>query len=181
MYTWRTLWISNNTPPAKRAAGFTLIELLLSVSTLAILLIALSAFLSLLLHARVKYQAISEVEQTGAQILAVMTRAIRDADSIAVPAASSSGGILTLSTSASSTNPIVIDIASTEIRIAEGNQNPVPLSIPQVVPSNLLFSNLSTSETKETIKIQFTLTHKNVGQQQEYEYSKTFYDSETLR
>lgn len=51
----------------------------------------------------------------------------------------------------------------------------------RVTVSNLTFSNLSRPGTPGTVRIQFTLTHINPEGRQEYNFSKTFYDTATLR
>jgi Tfp pilus assembly protein FimT len=62
--------------------GFTLVEMSLYVAICAILLLVLSSFLSFLLGARVRSQAITEVNQQGFQVMNLITQTIRNGRSI---------------------------------------------------------------------------------------------------
>ena len=74
-------------PNSKSSRGFTLIELLLYVSLAAIMLLAVSVILSILLQTRVKNQTIAVVEQEGRAAIQAMTQSIRNAQSINSPTA----------------------------------------------------------------------------------------------
>lgn len=136
--------------------GFTLIELLLYVSIVGAVILSVSAFLPLLMQSRVKNQTISEVEQQGVQVMQLITQTGRNADSINFTTA--------------------FDLSGGTIR-----QNSIALTNSRVVASNLTFQNLSRTGTPGTIRIQFTLTHINPEGRQEYNFSKTFYGTATIR
>ncbi|MEK6561177.1 MAG: type II secretion system protein [Nitrospirota bacterium] len=136
--------------------GFTLIELLLYVSIVGAIIFSVAGFLSLLMQSRVKNQAISEVEQQGVQVMQVITQTGRNATNINFSS--------------------VFDLSGGTIR-----QNTIALTNSRVVASNLTFQNLSRTGTPGTIRVQFTLTHINPEGRNEYNYSKTFYGSASLR
>ena len=136
--------------------GFTLIELLLYVSIVGAIIVAVAGFLSLRMQSRVKKQAISEVEQQGVQVMQVSTQNGRNATNINFSS--------------------VCDLSGGTIR-----QNTIALTNSRVVASNLTFQNLSRTGTPGTIRVQFTLTHINPEGRNEYNYSKTFYGSASLR
>jgi Tfp pilus assembly protein PilW len=69
----------------KYQSGFTLIELILYVGLASIILSVISAFLFYLLQGQERDQAISDVEQEGAQVMQIITQTIRNADSINNP------------------------------------------------------------------------------------------------
>ncbi len=161
--------------------GFTLIELLLYVSLCSVLLFTISMFLSMLLQARIKNQAIAEVEGQGLSVMRIVTQAARNADAITAPLPGASSSTLTLRIYATSTNPTVFDAASGIIRITEGASSSIPLTNARVVVSGLLFQNLSRTNTPGTVRIQFTLSSKNPGGQNEFKYQQTFIGSASLR
>lgn len=165
----------------KSGAGFTLIELLLYVIIISILLFVTSMFFGTLLEGRVKHQVVGEVEQQGVQVMHVITQSIRNSVGINSPATSTSGTILSLAMATSTLNPTIFDSFSGIVRIKEGVSSTIQLVSSRVSVTNLLFENLSRPGTSGIIRVSFTLTHNNPGGRNEYEYSKTFFGSATLR
>jgi len=144
----------------KNLGGFTLIELILYVGLAAVMILAVSIFLSTMLQSRVRNQTVLEVESQGIQVMQIVTQAGRNANSI------------DFTTS--------FDLSQGVIIMNDGS-GPVALTNSRVVASNLTFQNLSRTDTPGTIRIQFTLTHINPSERNEYDFSKTFYGSATLR
>ena len=166
----------NNSPK-----GFTLIELLLYVAISAVILLATSMFLSVLLQSRVKNQTVAEVEQQGLQVMQQITQAVRNADTIIAPSPGIHGILLSVNTIAPGNNPTVFDLASGVVRIKEGGAAVVPLTNSRVTVSGLIFSNLTRSGTPGTIRVRFTITRVNATGRNEYSFSKTFIGAATLR
>lgn len=161
--------------------GFTLIELLLYVGIAGVVVLSVSVLLSLVLSTRVKSQTIAEVEQQGLLVMQIFGQTTRNASSITSPAIGTGASSLTIVVPTMSLNPTVFDLLAGVIRIKEGAGSPVVLNNSRVTASNLTFSNLSRSGTLGTIRVQFTLTHINPENRQEYDYGKTFYGSASLR
>jgi len=161
--------------------GFTLIELLLYLGLAAVMMLTLAVFFSTMISARVKNQAIAEVEEQGAQILDIITQEVRNADAINSPAAGGSATSLSLDTVLAWSDPTVFDITSGVIRMKQGNGTTTALTNGRVTASGLTFQNLSRSATTGAIRITFTLSHVNPAGRNEFEYSKTFYGSASLR
>lgn len=161
--------------------GFTLIELLLYISIASIMLLVISVFLSTLLESRVKNQTIAEVEQQGLQVMQIITQTARNAEAITSPALGASTPSLTLDVIAVVSDPAIFDLASGVIRIKEGAGSATALTNSRVTASALTFQNLSRASTPGTVRIQFTLTHSNPSGRNEYNFSKTFTGSATLR
>ena len=162
-------------------AGFTLIELLLYVSLSAVILLAVSAFLAMLLQSRIKNQTVAEVEQQGLQVMQLITQTARNAENITLPVQGASATSLTLDVATGVNDPTVVNLAGGAIRITEGTGSPVPLTNSRVTASGLTFQNLSRSATPGVVRIQFTLTHVNPEGRNEYDFSKIFYGSASLR
>ena len=161
--------------------GFTLVELLLYVSIASFILLVTSVFLSTLVQSRVKNQTIAEVEQQGLSLMQSMTHAIRNADTINAPAQGTSASALSVNTIVPGNNPTIFDLAGAVLQMKEGAAAAVPLTNSRVSVSGLLFSNVSRPGTPGTVRIQFTLTHMNPEGRNEYDFSKTFIGSATLR
>ena len=161
--------------------GFTLIELLLYVGISSVMLLAISVFLSTLLQSRIKNQTIAEVGQQGLQVMQLITQTVRNADVLNSPLQGASASSLSLNTYTAGNNPTVFDLSGGAIRITEGATAAVILSNTRVTASALTFQNLSRANTPGTIRIQFTITHVNTEGRNEYQYTKTFVGSATLR
>ncbi len=136
--------------------GFTLIELLLYVSIVGAIIFSVAGFLSLLMQSRVKNQTIAEVEQQGVSVMQIITQTGRNAADINFTSA--------------------FDLSTGIIR-----QDTIALTNSRVAASGLAFTNLSRAGTPGTVRIQFTLTHINPSGRNEYDYSKTFIGSASLR
>lgn len=165
----------------KNGAGFTLIELLLYVSITAVLLLSVSLFLFLLLESRVKNQTIAEVEQQGLQAMQIITQTARNAEAITSPAQGASASSITLDVITASSDPTIFDLFGSALRITEGAGSAVAFTNSRITASGLTFQNLSRTGTPGTVRIQFTLTHMNPEGRNEYNFTKTFIGSATLR
>lgn len=168
-------------PTTPISRGFTLIELLLGIVTSAIILIVISSFLGQLLSARVKNQAIAEVEHTGARILSVIDQSMRNATAITTPTDGTSASSLSLTVLDAALSPTVFDTASSTLHISQGGQPPITLSSSRVQISGFSVSNLSRPNTSGNARIQFTLSHLNPSNRPEYTYAKTFFTTASLR
>lgn len=162
--------------------GFTLVEMILYVSICSILLLTISTFLSFLLGARIRSQAITEVNQQGFRAMNMMALTIRNGRSIETPVLGDTAPVLSITTKDNLLNPTIFDVASGTLRITEGAGRPIPLTNSRVVMSNISFQNLSASTSADRIiRISFTLDYGNSSGKDEYSFTKTFIESTTLR
>lgn len=155
--------------------------MILYVAIGSIVLLAITGFFQNNLTARSKTKAITEVDQQGAQIMQTITQAIINAESINSPAVGGSTNTLSLAMADVASNPTVFSQAATYIYISKGANTPVALNSSLVEISNLTFTNMSQANTPGNIRIQFTLNFINNSGRFEYQWSKTFYDSVSLR
>ncbi len=162
--------------------GFTLVELVLYVSICSILLLTISSFLTFLLGARVRSQAITEVNQQGFQIMSLITQTIRNGRSIQVPNMGTSSSTLSITTGNALLNPTIFYLSSTTLQIKEGSKIAVPLTNSRVQISALTFQNISSgSSTEKIIRVSYTIDYINQGGRSEYSFTKSFSGSATLR
>jgi len=160
--------------------GFTLIEVVIYTAIAVVLLALVMTLYGALQSARIKEQAIAEVEMEGDTAMTLITQTVRNAKLVNAPATSTSASSLSLITYLSSTTPTVFDLSSSTLRIKEGTGAATALTNSQVVVSNLSFQNLSWPGTSGSIKIQFTLDYASTTGQSNTTYGKTFYGSATL-
>lgn len=161
--------------------GFTLIELMLYVAIVSVLLSTVVGLYMALAQSRTKMQAVSEVEMQGYHAMAQVTAAIRGGQSISSPTPGNASGSLTLVTGATSTNPTIIDVMSSTLRIKEGTSNPIALTNSRVQVSNLVFENFTNPGTEGSIFVYFTLSNVNLTGRYDSTYSAIFYGAATIR
>lgn len=162
----------------KNNRGFTLIELLLYTVIAAGLLLSITAMIALLTQARIKNRAISTVEQQGTQILQIISQEIRNSSTVTSPTNGTNGTTLQLQNISGQT--VIFDLSSSTIRETKLNQT-TPLSSNNIVISDLQFSNLTSDNIHNSIKIKFILSYNNIAGRIENNYSQTFYGTATLR
>ena len=154
---------------------------MLSIGLSAIIVLIASILLSTLLQSRIKNQTILEVEQTGANTLEVITQSVRNATAVIAPSPGQNGAALSLQEPIIAKDPTAFDLVSGAMRISEGGGVPVALSSSRVVVSGLTFSNVSASGTHGAVRIQFTVSAVNNSGRNEYDYSKVFYGTASIR
>lgn len=154
--------------------GFTLIELLLYVAIIGTLLTAVMGFYGLALDARVKNQAIAEVNQQGGLALDQITQTIRNASSVTAPVAASSGSTLTLAVPTASLSPTTYNVANSTLQITEGTGSAVALTSGDVKVTSITFTNLTRSGTNGIVQVTITVEYTNNTGRAAYSYQKIF-------
>lgn len=165
----------------KNKKGFTILELLLYIGIVSIMIMAISGFIQMIFFARVKNQTIAEVEQQGMQVTQAITQAVRNASAINSPVVGASGSTLSIATYSGAKNPTLFDLSGSILQTKEGAGAYIPLTSSRVLVSGLSFRNLSLAGTPGTVQVQFTVTHVNAGNKNEFNYSKTFYATANIR
>jgi type II secretory pathway pseudopilin PulG len=161
--------------------GFTLVEILLYISIASVMLLVTTLFLQTLLESRIKNQTIAEVEQQGLQVMQMITQKVRNAENITIPTQGANDSSLTLDVLDLASDPTIFDLSSGVIRTTEGTSSAVSLTNSRVVASSLVFENLSGTDTPGIVRIEFIITHINPSGRNEYDFSKTFQTSASLR
>lgn len=161
--------------------GFSLLEIILYTALASFILVALTLFLGSILEARIKNQTIAEVEQQGIQIMQQITQDIRNAGIINSPSQGISSSFLSIDGTVPANNPAVFDLADNAVTVREGFGQTIRMTSQRIIASNLTFQNLSRTGTPGIIRISFTLSNVNPNGRNEYEYTKTFSTSVSLR
>jgi len=165
----------------KNNRGFTLVEVLLYVSIVSVLVLVMSIFLFMLLEAKTKAETIWEVNSEGARVMRIITQIVRNAETINVPVPGASGTIMTLAMNDSSKNPTVFSSSGSNIQIKEGTGATISLTAGKFSISDLVFENLSRTNTPGVVKIMFTMNRKNISGRKEYSFPRTFWGTAGLR
>ena len=77
-------------------------------------------------------------------------------------------------------DPVEIDLNSNAIRVDEDNDGPWNLTADNVIVEDLDFYNLKKTDGGDLIRVSFTI-HNASSTRRDYDYSKTFYGSASLR
>jgi Tfp pilus assembly protein PilW len=167
----------------KRATkGFTLLEVILYISLAVFALFATSILFSLVLEAKLKQEAIAEVEEQGSLVLRIVTQTIRNANGLNnLSPGNSNTNNLSLITPSTDTNPTIFNLVNGALESTIGLKETTRLTSPYVAMSDLRFQNLGQNNTTGTVRIQFTLTTTNAQKGYQYAYQQTFYGSATIR
>jgi type II secretory pathway pseudopilin PulG len=161
--------------------GFTLLELLLYTSLMGIIVLAVSLVFQITLASRIKNQTIGEVEQQGIQVVQRVSQTIRNSTSITSPAQNISDSQLTLVVPTGASSPTIFNISGGAVQMKEGAGAAVALTNTKVTASGLTFVNSSRASTPGSVRFQFTLTYINNSGRNEYDFTKTFYGTASLR
>ena len=161
--------------------GFTLVELILYVAIGSIVLLVITSFFQTNLSSRAKIKAISEVDQQGAYLMQTITQTIVNAEAINSPSIGTSATTLSLDVVDVADDPTLFNNISTYIYLTEGVATPIALNSNLVEVSNLSFTNMSKVSTLGNIRIQFDISFVNNTNRNEYDWTKTFYGSASLR
>jgi len=161
--------------------GFTLLEIILSVAVISLLVGSVSLFFTALQKTQVKNQVVLEVEEQGAHTLQEILSTIKNASSIISPQNGESGSSLSLTVPDSTKSPTLFTISDAILQIQEGAILPIALTNSRARISNLLFQNLSAPNTPGIIRISFSLSYANPDNIPDYDYTKIFIGSASLR
>ncbi len=161
--------------------GFALIELIIYIGLVSIMFLGIVSFTKMILQTRARNQVIIEVEQQGIQIVQILTYIIRNAENIIQPTLSNSGNNLILDVLDVSKDTTIFSLDGNIINMKEGAGSQINLNNSRVKVQDLIFHNLSRLNTSGIIKFSLVLNYNNQSGRSEYNYSKTFYGSISLR
>jgi len=166
-----------NRHPKNTQNGYTLLELLIYVAIIGVLLTGVTVFFGVVADARLKNQAVAEVNDQAMAAMDYITQTIRNATSITAPTATTSGASLTLVVPTGSLSPTVFSLSGSTLQVKEGAAAAVPLTSNDVQVSNLTFTNLTRSGTSGNVQVTFTINRTNPNAHNEFDYQKTFTSS----
>lgn len=167
--------------------GFSLIEIVLYIALLAIMMSAILPVALQIINSGTKSGVTQEVYQSARYVSERIKYEIRNSGGINVASSTFNVNLTTSSTAklylvgyTTSTNPTIIDVATSTIRIQQGTSTPVLLNSIDTQAASLIFSNYSTS-TYSNIGFVLTMTDSSTSTRQEYNASTTIDTSVELR
>lgn len=157
-------------------------EVILYLAVTVIVMTATSLLLVSFVRIHIRMQVITQVEEQGMQIVHMITSALRNAEDVNATPAGGQTPSLTIDMADSQLDPLSFHVLAGTFRMKEGAGTPISLSTANVRPSNVSFQNLAIDNTTPgSVRASFTLTYNNPNGRPEYNYSKTFYGTATIR
>jgi hypothetical protein len=148
---------------------------------MGIIVLAVSLVFQITLASRIKNQTIAEVEQQGIQVVQMISQTIRNSSSITSPAQNNSDVQLIVAVPTGANSPTTFSLSNGAVQMKEGAAAAVPLTNTKVTATGLTFVNSSRAATPGSVRYQFTLTYINNSGRNEYDFTKTFYGTASLR
>lgn len=163
--------------------GMTLIEILLYLSLLAIMIVAISAFMSLSLQSRIKGQTIGEVEQSSTQAMDIMIDSIRSAKTITAPTRGNNSSSLNLVMPGVS-QTVDLRLNSGKIEMQKNGGGYSAITFDKLTITSLVFANTTSSASigaLGSVKVSFRSDYINSSGRNEYTFGKNFQGAASLR
>jgi len=155
-----------------RRPGTTLVELLLFLAFFALSSGAVLAFFFSTSEQRIRQQTVMTVDQSGIQLLQILSERIRNAERVIAPAIGSSGTILTLQMPVEEDSPSIFVQQSGSILLV-AHDTPLFLGSERVVVSQFIVRNTSSSTERQSVLVNFTLT-RSIALTTPLTYSRPF-------
>lgn len=175
----------NRSARRSAAKGFTLIETLIYIAVIGLVVSSFVVFSVSVSQSGNKTFVTQEVHANARHALDIMSGRIRASTGVNTEASTfgSDPGVLSLSMAASGSNPTVLSLSGDDgvLQITEGVGSAVALTSDEVKVTNLVFTNLTPTGARESIRIQMTVAYNNAGSDVEYSYSKSFQTAVSLR
>ena len=161
--------------------GFTIIETIVYVAIFSLVVGALVTFILNINSSRLRSQTMLEVKGQGADLMRILTTAIKNSTAINSPGTGLSSGVISIETSDPAKNPTIFSANGEAIFITEGSADPIALTNNKVRVTGLVFTNATKIDTPGVVQIRFTIQNTALQTLPEQQYSIDFYGTATLR
>lgn len=174
-----------NSENSDRSGGFTLIEILIYIAIMGVIVTGFITFSISISNTRNKTFVVQEVHSNSRTALNLISQRIRSSTGIN-SASSTFGadpGVLSLSMAASFRDPTVIDLDQNDgvLRIGEATSSPVAITTDKVKITNLVFTNLTPSGERESIRVEITVEYKDSSGDIIFTYSQNSQTTVSVR
>jgi type II secretory pathway pseudopilin PulG len=167
-----------------KSGGFTLIETLIYIAIIGIVITSFVEFSISVSNSRGKAYVASEVQSNLRVSMDLIRQRIREATDVTTSSSTfgSDPSFLTLTMASSTLNPTTIGLSADNgvLGIKEGSNATTTITSSEVSVTNLVFTNLTASTTRENIRIQMTIEY-NGGGDVYYEFSQSAQSAVSLR
>lgn len=161
--------------------GFTLMEILVYLAVLVMVISAVLTFLVWAIKSNTKAKAMREVSDAGNRVMEIMTREIREAESIYTPtSAAAQLSLETLHYLSPGENAGYLDFYlcdGTTLCFKKESDSPIALTPDNIEVSHLEFTQMATS----SVQINLEINYKNPQNRPEYQASINLISSASLR
>jgi len=144
-----------------KSRGFSLIETIIYVAIIGGVMLAFVNFALSISSSSNKTFVVQEVQANARLSVQTISQKIRASSGINVDSSvfGIDPGVLSLIMASNALNPTIISLNSNDgsLQIKEGNNDATTITSKNVIISNLVFSNLSASSTRENIGIDLTV------------------------
>lgn len=165
--------------------GFTLIETLIYIAIIGTAVTSFVVFAISIGEPRNKTFVTQEVQANMRTAMDLVSQRIRAATGVNAGTSTfgSDPGVLSLVMADSSKNPTVIDLSVDNgiLRITEGVSSPVAITSDEVQVTNLVFTNLTPSGERESIRVALTIEYNNTSGDVEFNYAQSATTTITIR
>ncbi|MFH1632228.1 MAG: type II secretion system protein [bacterium] len=158
--------------------GFTLVETLVYIGLIAIIIASVAVFLTKLGQVRIKTLVISEVEMNARLVFDRLVEAARHAEAINIGASTfdSDPGVISFDMVDAGEDPTIFSLTADngnfQVNIAGAGNTPITTD--SVSISNLVFTNLTSSEDLGIIQVSYTVETLNTTDDPYFDYAETF-------
>lgn len=144
------------------------------------ILIGVTVMYGEIITARERQAIRKDVQQNGAQAMAIILRSIRNAETVTTPGESDNDDRLRLAEESVDGDRSEFYIED-EVLIEEEDNDPFELTSDRVAVSDLLVENLSRSDTPGNVRVTFTVRSNNVNAQEQYQFERVFRATASVR
>ena len=134
-----------------------------------------------MLSGKSKLEAVFEVSQNGRDAMERMRLAIRNANSVSLPADGTTSTILVLQMPFTSASPTIFMVQNNVIVMKEGSSASATLMANDVTVPLLTFHNFGAANTQDNIRINVTVSSTNPNNDTDYAFGQSFYGSSAVR
>ncbi len=143
--------------------GFTLVETLIYIAIIGGIIGTFISFSLNISNARNKTYSQEEVQANARVAINLITQKIQSASSVSTTQSvfDTNPGVLYLTMASSTLSPTIINLSGVNggLQIKEGSASTTTITTGRVQVSNLVFTNLSASSTRENIGINLTVQY----------------------
>jgi Tfp pilus assembly protein PilW len=165
--------------------GFTLIEVIIYTGIVGLAITAFVSFALSVSGSRNKTYVTQEVQSNARTAMDIMAQRLRMATFVNTTSSTfgSDPGVLSLVMASSTISPTIIDLTADDglLQIKEGAASAISIVSDEVKITNLTFTNLTASSTRESIRIQMTMEYNNTSGDKEFNFSKSYQTAVSLR
>lgn len=158
--------------------GFTLIELIIYIAVVSVVLLAFVTFTLRFANSRAKARVIGEVQYNGRLIQERLSDAFRHAEAVNTGASTftTDPGVLSLDIVDVAEDPTIFSLSADDgnfqVNLA-GSGNTL-ITSDAVSVSNLVFTNLTSSEDVGVVRVEFTVAAINNSNDPHFDYDQTY-------